>query len=107
MSPRESNQLEVVHEVVIMRIQRFAGSGVLALAFASAGLAASGPNAPDAAPAQIVITVRPGQNKGPSTSLVKGDVTLFESKTLVPVIDLQHMTGDLAGMQLFVLLDDS
>jgi hypothetical protein len=89
-----------------MRFQRFVGSGVLALAFASAGLAASAPNAPDA-PAQMVITVSPGQNRGRSTSLVRGDVTLFENKTLVPVVDLQPMTGDLAGMQLFVLLDDS
>ncbi len=89
-----------------MRIQTFVGSGVLALAFASAGLAASVPNVPDA-PAQIVITVSPGQNRTQSTNLVKGDVSLLENKTPVPVVDLQPMTDDLAGMQLFILLDDS
>ncbi|HLK68066.1 MAG TPA: hypothetical protein VKU19_31755 [Bryobacteraceae bacterium] len=89
-----------------MRIKRFGGSGVLVLAFASAGLAASVPNAPDVT-AQMVITVSPSQNRGQSTNLGKGDVTLFENKTVVPVVGLQRMTGDLGAMQLFVLLDDS
>jgi len=106
MSPAESNSLEVVDEVVIMRIQRFGGSGLFALAFASAGLAASVPNTPDG-PAQVIVTVSPNQNLNRSTILEKGDVTLFENKTPVPVIGLQRMTGDLASMQLFVLLDDS
>jgi hypothetical protein len=58
-------------------------------------------------PTQVVITVRPAPNGGPVEKLEAGDLTASEGNTRVPVVSLQRLVGDLAGMQLFVFLDDS
>lgn len=74
---------------------------IMAVAFLAGipGIAASNPSAPGI-PAQMVITVRPD-------SLEVGDLTVLEGNTLAPVVGLQRLAGNLADMQIFVLLDDS
>jgi hypothetical protein len=52
-------------------------------------------------PTQMVITVHP-----PAT-LEAGDLTILQGKTVAPVTRLQRLAGEMADMQLFVLLDDS
>jgi hypothetical protein len=68
---------------------------------------ASTANAPGSA-AQIVITVQAKhRGNGVPESLAAGDVTVLQGNTPVPVAGIQRLAGDLADMQLFVLLDDS
>jgi hypothetical protein len=73
--------------------------GTIAAAIAAA---ASPPNNPTT---QIVITATFSHHAAPE--LRRGDVTVVEGKNTVPVVNLQRFAGDLAGMQLFVFLDDS
>ena len=82
-------------------------AGMIAVALLAARPAASVPmpNA-QSVPAQVVITVRPA-NGGPAEKLEAGDLTASQGNTRVPVVSLQRLVGDLAGMQLFVFLDDS
>jgi hypothetical protein len=57
---------------------------------------------------QMVVTVQPAhQGGGVPNDLQASDLTILEGNTPVPVVRLQRLAGDLAGMQLFVLLDDS
>jgi hypothetical protein len=56
----------------------------------------------------MVITVEPVHRGGVvAHSLVAADVKLTQGKTPVPIVRLYRLTGDLADMQLFILLDDS
>jgi hypothetical protein len=91
-----------------MKIGRGMVSGMAAVALmaASLGLSASIPNTAGV-PTQLVITVRPSPSGSRPESLERGDVTVIQGKTPAPVVSLQRLTGGLAGMQLFVLLDDS
>jgi len=73
---------------------------VTALLAAMPALAAS-------APAQMVITVQSGPRGGAPARLEASDVTVVQDKTSLPVTGLERLTGDLADMELFVLLDDS
>lgn len=57
-----------------------------------------------AAPAKMVITVRPVPANEP---LQTGDLTVVRRSAVLPVMRLERLAGDLADMQLFVLLDDS
>jgi hypothetical protein len=59
------------------------------------------------APTQMVVTVRtaPGDNR--PDGLEVGDLTVLRSNVPAPVVRLERLSGDLADMQLFVLLDDS
>ena len=59
------------------------------------------------APTQMVVTVRtaPGDNR--SDGLEVADLTVLRGNIPTPVVHLQRLAGDLADMQLFVLLDDS
>jgi hypothetical protein len=59
------------------------------------------------APTQMVITMRPALGDNRSDGLEAADVTVLRGKTPVPVVRLETLSGDLADMQLFVLLDDS
>lgn len=79
----------------------------MAVAAASPDLSASPPNA-TGVPAQMVITVQPVHKGGNVPGrLQAGDVKVVSDHTNVPVVQLRRLAGDLAGMQLFVLLDDS
>ena len=88
----------------------FAGTTIVALMAASAIVRASPPHA-DAVPAQLsqmVITVEPAHRGGSiPDGLQARDLMVIEGNTSVPVVGLRRFAGDLAGMQLFVLLDDS
>jgi hypothetical protein len=82
------------------------GAVVVALAAASVGMAASIPNA-TGVPAKTVVTVRPARSGSPAVSLEASDLQVMQGRTLAPVVRLQRLAGDLADMQLFILLDDS
>jgi hypothetical protein len=88
-----------------MKIQQVTGMIALALLAVSSGISASNPNATDA-PAKMVVTVRPGPGSQPKT-LEPGELTVLRGNTPMRVLSLQRLTGDLADMQLFILLDDS
>ena len=83
-----------------------AGMIAVALLAARPGVSAPMPNA-QSVPAQVVITVRPAPNGGPAEKLEGGDLTASQGNTRLPVVSLKRLVGDLAGMQLFIFLDDS
>jgi len=72
---------------------------VAAALCASSAFSASLPTATGAASA-MVITARP-------PNLQPGELTVMVGKNRARVVGLERLSGDLAGMQLFVLLDDS
>jgi hypothetical protein len=79
----------------------------MALAAVIPCIAASAPN-PAGAPTQMVITAKPAhQGGGVPDSMAPGDVALTQGKTRLQVQRVERLSGDLADMQLFVLLDDS
>jgi hypothetical protein len=88
-----------------MNIQSVSGMIAVACVAVSPGFSSSLPNTPGA-PTQIVVTALPAHGHQPAT-LAAGDVAVLRGKTRVPVLRLERLTGDLADMQLFVLLDDS
>ncbi|HLJ13650.1 MAG TPA: hypothetical protein VKV15_04080 [Bryobacteraceae bacterium] len=61
---------------------------------------------PSPATAQLVITVQSAHGGTPA-NLHREDLMVLENGARVPITGLQKLTGDQAGMQLFVLLDDS
>jgi hypothetical protein len=77
-----------------------------ALLAASPGFAASIPGAAGV-PTAVVITARPASGGSPHETLESGDVKVVQGKTPVPVVGFERLAGDLADMQLVVLLDDS
>jgi hypothetical protein len=91
-----------------MKIEEGVVTGMIAVALMAAnpGISASIPNA-GRVPAPMVITVLPAAGGSRPKSLEAGDVTVLQGNTPAPVIRLQRLAGDLADMQLFVLLDDS
>jgi len=82
------------------------GMIAVALVAASPGISASSTN-PTGVPAEMVITVLPARGGGQPASLEAKDLTVLRGKTPAPVVRFERLTGDLADMQLFVLLDDS
>ncbi len=78
----------------------------LALVTVTPAISASIPNTP-AAQAQMVITVLPARAGNPPATLEPADLMVKQGKLPLPVTRLQRLTGDLADMQLFILLDDS
>jgi hypothetical protein len=96
-----------------MKIEQsvFAGIMALTLVVANPGFSASLPSAPGVS-TELVITALPtAKGSQPSslqdTDLQASDVKVLQGKTPVPVVRLQRLAGDLADMQLVVLLDDS
>ena len=93
-----------------MKIQQVAAVIALALLAANSGISASNPNS-TGVPAKMVITVRPAPGTQPPASQPKtlepGELMVLRGNTPMRVLSLQRLTGDLADMQLFVLLDDS
>jgi hypothetical protein len=59
------------------------------------------------APTQMVVTVRPASEDNRPDGLEVGDLTVLRSGIPAPVVRLERLSGGLADMQLFVLLDDS
>ena len=59
------------------------------------------------APTQVVITVRPAPGDDRPDGLEAGDLSVLRGNTTAPVLRLERLSGDLANMELFVLLDDS
>jgi hypothetical protein len=91
-----------------MKIEAGVVTGMIAVALMAAnpGISASIPNAARV-PAQMVVTVLPAPGGSRPKNLEAGDLTVLQGNTPAPVIRLQRLAGDLADMQLFVLLDDS
>jgi hypothetical protein len=82
-------------------------SGVLlAMAAGIPAFPASLPDVP-AVPAQMTITVRAERGGAPAQSLQAGDLSVTTGNNPARVVRLERLTGDLANLQLFVLLDDS
>jgi hypothetical protein len=69
-------------------------------------MASSLPNATNV-PTQMVVTVLPAKGSAQPATLEPKDVSIQLGKTPAPVVSLQRLTGNLADMQLFILLDDS
>jgi hypothetical protein len=80
----------------------------MALAFLSAkpGISATLPDTTGVSP-QMVVTALQGAGGSRPDNLAAGEITVLMGKTSAPVVRLQRLAGDLADMQLFVLLDDS
>jgi hypothetical protein len=91
-----------------MRVKNGVVAGVIAMALGAVepGTSASIPNATDV-PTQMVITARPARGGGPPVNVGAADLRILRGNTRIPIIRLQRLAGDLADMQLFVLLDDS
>lgn len=85
-----------------------ATAGIIAVALMAVNpaISASLPNV-TGAPTEMIVTVRPSSRGGAHDSLKAGDLTVLRGSTRAPIVQLQRLTGDLADMQLFVLLDDS
>ena len=81
---------------------------VVGLLAASMAFAGSDPKVPNSSTggAQVVITARPASSGGDVT-LQAEDVTVLAHNVRVPVTRLERLSGNMADMQLFVLLDDS
>ncbi len=88
----------------------FIGMMITALIAASPDMRASPPTA-TAVPAQLVqmvVTVQPAHKGGSvPNDLQARDLTVLQGNAPVSVVRAQRFAGDLADMQLFVLLDDS
>ena len=89
-----------------MKIGAVSGMIAAVLIAASPGISSSLPNATDV-PTQMVITVLPAKGDAQPASLDARDLKVQQGKRQVPVVRLQRLAGDLADVQLFVLLDDS
>src|SRR5579859_6629081 len=79
---------------------------LLAASMAFAGSDPRVPNSSTGGAAQMVITVLPA-SKGGDVALQPEDVTVLAHNVRVPVARLDRLAGNMADMQLFVLLDDS
>ena len=74
--------------------------------FAAAADAASIPD-PTGVPTPMVITALPSHAGSQPATLQSGDVQVLENNAPAQVVGMQRLAGNLAGMQLFILLDDS
>jgi hypothetical protein len=91
-----------------MKIERCVLIGMIAIALVivTPGISASLPNAPSS-PTQMVITVRPAKASSGPENLAPRGLTVLRGNTHIPVARVERLSGDLADMQLFILLDDS
>jgi hypothetical protein len=62
---------------------------------------------PTGAPTQMVVTVRRALSDNQPDGLEVGDLTVVRGNISAPVVRLERLSGSLADMQLFILLDDS
>ena len=89
---------------MLQKIPFGAGFTLPAALLAIADVAVCAP--PSAPVGQMVITVESRSGHSPA-GLHPEDVMAYSGKTRVPVTDLQKLDGEHAGMQFFILLDDS
>jgi hypothetical protein len=73
---------------------------------AAPGISSSLPTVPGVT-TQMVVTVLPAKGGGAPANLEARDLKVSLGNSSAPIVSLQRLTGDLADMQLFVLLDDS
>jgi len=91
-----------------MKVRQSVVTGMIAVALVAVNPGISAPNSnTTGVPTQMVITVRPAAGSPRTDSLEADDLTVLRGNTPVRVLRLQRLAGDLADMQLFVLLDDS
>jgi hypothetical protein len=90
-----------------MKIKRVMTEVVTAILVAGSPAISAPKTNPTGAPTQAVITMRPALGDNRSDGLEAADVTVLRGNTPVPVVRFERLSGDLADMQLFVLLDDS
>lgn len=90
-----------------MKIKRIMPEVVAAILVAgSPAISAPKTNATSAA-THMVVTVRPGPGDNRQDGLEVGDLLVLRGNIPAPIVRLERLSGDLADMQLFVLLDDS
>ncbi|MEI9975720.1 MAG: hypothetical protein WDO73_28870 [Ignavibacteriota bacterium] len=90
-----------------MKVQSYVPVAMLGLALMTAipGISSSLPDLTGAP--QMVVTVLPGAGGNRPDNLAPGDINVSLDKAPAQVARLQRLSGDLANMQLFLLLDDS
>lgn len=89
-----------------MKINGYLAAAVgLALVAAMPGYSASLPDITGSP--QMVVTMLPGAGGNRPGNLAPGDINVQLNRAPAQIIQMQRLTGDLADMQLFVLLDDS
>jgi hypothetical protein len=91
-----------------MKIEQSVVAGMIAMALVAAGTGVSAtiPNG-IGVPTQMVVTARPVSAGSGPENLQASDLMVLRGKARLRVIGLERLAGDLADMQLFVLLDDS
>lgn len=90
-----------------MKIKRIMAEVVAAILIAGTPAISAPKTNPPGGPTQMVITVRPAPGDDRPDGLEVGDLTVLRHNTPAPVVRLERLSGDLADMQLFILLDDS
>jgi len=83
----------------------FVVPGIIGVLLAG-GASAGSPNT-TVASTQTVITVRPGPGDNRPDGLEPGDLTALRGNAPERILRVERLTGDLADMQLFILMDDS
>jgi hypothetical protein len=91
-----------------MKIGQNLGIAMIAAAFVASSVAAP-PSLPNSngVPTQMVVTVLPAPGAAAPESLEPDDLAVLMDKNPARVLGSQRLAGDLANMQLFVLVDDS
>ena len=91
-----------------MKIEQNLMIGMIVTSFLAANVATSSslPKTGDV-PIQIVVTAVPASGVRPPDNLEADDLAVTLGNAPASVVHSQRLTGDLADMQLFVLLDDS
>jgi len=88
-----------------MKIPRIVIGAVGAILLSSFAIPA--PRTNTTGPTQMVVTVRPSPGDNLPGGLEVGDLTVLRGNTPARVVGLERLSGELANMQLYVLLDDS
>ncbi len=89
-----------------MKIKRVMTEVVAAILVAGIPAISAPKTNPTGAPTQMVVTVRTAPDNRPD-GLEVGDLKVLRGNIPAPVVRLERLSGGLADMQLFVLLDDS
>jgi hypothetical protein len=90
-----------------MNIKRVMAELVAAILFAGSPAIPAPKTNPTSGPTQMVVTVRPGAGDNRPEGLEVNDLSVLRGNAPAPVVRLERLSGDLADMQLFILLDDS
>jgi hypothetical protein len=80
---------------------------LIAALMIAGSFAISAPKTATGTATEFTITVRPTPGDNRPEGLEAGDLTVQRGNTPVPIVRLERLSGELADMQLFVLLDDS